>query len=115
MKRALLKKMRLAKLRVLIQIEAKIKEVESLNIEDFNSGKLGNIEIKNKIVNEEKRREINDKIDKSIKLQCNPDMDYLYEKILKQDFNKDMILDYYAKNGKDRAILQENFHKYRMI
>jgi hypothetical protein len=42
-------------------------------------------------------------------------MDHLYDKILKQDYNKDMIIDFYVKCGKDRATLLENFHKFRVI
>ncbi len=112
MMRVFSKIMKSAKSKALKPTEAKIKEVENLKIEDFNSGKVSNFEIKNKIQNDEKRKEINDKIEKAIKLKCNSDMDHLYDKILKQDFNKDMIIDFYVKCGKDRGTLVENFHKY---
>ena len=38
-------------------------------------------------------------------------MDNLYEKIQKNDFNKDTLIKYFVKQGKDKDSLEENFNK----
>lgn len=74
--------------------------------------KTNNSDIKSKIVNDERKKEVVDEVEKAIRLKTNSDLDYVYDKILKQEYNKDMLIDYFVKCGKDRDTLEENFNKY---
>ena len=65
----------------------------------------------NRITTRDNRQEIIEEVENSIKSRINPDLELILDKIQKKEFNKDTLIKYFVKQGKDKDLLEENFNK----
>jgi DNA-binding transcriptional regulator YhcF (GntR family) len=59
----------------------------------------------------DRKKEIAEEVENITKSKKKEELEQLIDKMQKQEFNKDMIIDYFVSCGKDRDLLVENYNK----